>query len=179
VTTTSVRRQQIVSSLRDKEYRDAFVSAQIDTGLPFQIRNTRQARGWSQSELAERTGMTQEAVSRLESLSYGKFSLATLRRLASAFDVALEVRFVPFSHLADRAANVLPEDLSVPDFEHDRRLVPSALYFRTTHTAEHVPPRLRKDQVSHIDLYLPASRTPVFPPEEQSTETEMAYLAPV
>jgi transcriptional regulator with XRE-family HTH domain len=126
VTTTSVRRQQIVSSLRDKEYRDAFVAAQIDTGLPFQIRNSREARGWSQRELAERAGMTQEAVSRLESLSYGRFSLSTLKRLASAFDVALEVKFVPFSQLADRAANVLPQDLAVPDFEHDRRLLTQA-----------------------------------------------------
>jgi transcriptional regulator with XRE-family HTH domain len=109
--------------LRDKEYRDLFVAEEIATGLPFQIRAMRQARGWSQQELAERLGMTQEGVSRLESLNYGRYTLATLQRLASAFDVALTVRFVPFSELVDWAADLSPADLAVPDYEHDPGLV--------------------------------------------------------
>ena len=46
-------------------------------------------------------GMTQNAISRLESSSYGKSTITTLKRLASAYDVALVVRFVPFSQLVD------------------------------------------------------------------------------
>jgi transcriptional regulator with XRE-family HTH domain len=119
LTTTSGRREQIAASLQDKEYRDLFVAEEIATGLPFQLRAMRQARGWSQQELAERAGMTQEGISRLESLNYGRFTLTTLKRLASAFDVALVVRFEPFGRLVDWAANMSPEDLAVPAFTHD------------------------------------------------------------
>ncbi len=123
MTMNSNRREQIVKSLRDKEYRDLFVSEQIDTGVAFQIRALRKDRGWSQSELAERVGMTQEGVSRLENPDYGKFTYKTLKRLASAFDVALVARFEPFSRLVDWVVNLSPEDLTVPDFERDLGLV--------------------------------------------------------
>jgi transcriptional regulator with XRE-family HTH domain len=119
VSTTSARYAQILESLSDKEYRDIFVEEEINTGLPFQIRAIRQSREWSQQELAERVGMKQGSISRLESVGYARFSLATLKRLASVFDVALVVRFVPFSQLAASVASLSSEDLAVPDFEHD------------------------------------------------------------
>ena len=37
VTIDSTRREQIVSSLKDKDYRDAFVASQIQIGVPVQI----------------------------------------------------------------------------------------------------------------------------------------------
>jgi transcriptional regulator with XRE-family HTH domain len=119
VSTISARRDQIVASLRDKEYRDIFVEEEISTGLAFQIRRMREARGWSQGTLAERIETTQAGISRLENPNYGRFSLSTLKRLASAFDVALIVRFAPFSALADWVASLSAEDMEVPDFEHD------------------------------------------------------------
>ncbi len=112
----NTRLDMITASLQDKTYRDLFVTEQIDTGLSFQIRAMRQARGWTQEELAARIGMKQEGVSRLESLDYGRFTLTTLKRLASVFDVALVVRFVPFSDLAESTANVSPQDLVVPSY---------------------------------------------------------------
>jgi transcriptional regulator with XRE-family HTH domain len=45
--------------------------------------------------------MNQNSVSRLENPEYGKPTLTTLKRLAAAFDVALVVRFVPFSKLVN------------------------------------------------------------------------------
>jgi transcriptional regulator with XRE-family HTH domain len=119
VSTTSTRWEQIARSLSDKDYRDLFAIEEINTGLPFQIRAMREARGWSQKDLADRAGMTQEGVSRLENPDDGKLTLTTLKRLASAFDVGLAVRFVPFSHLINEAVNCGPEDLAVPDYEHD------------------------------------------------------------
>jgi transcriptional regulator with XRE-family HTH domain len=135
VTTTSARRNQLIASLRTKEDRDIFFEEEIDTGLPYQIRALRRDRGWTQKELAERLGMTQEGVSRLENPNYGKFTLSTLKRLASAFDVALVVRFEPFSHLVDWVANLSPDDMAVPDFEHDPGLMPNEPYVATTLTA--------------------------------------------
>ena len=112
-------REQIKASLSDKEYRDAFVADTIDTGLALQIRAMREARQWSQTDLARKAGMAQERISVLEDPDYGKHTLSTLKRLASAFDVALVVRFVPFSHLVEMVTTLSPDALAVPDFEHD------------------------------------------------------------
>ncbi len=119
MTTTLDRREQIAESLRDKEYRDALANAYIDRGLAFQIRAMQGARGWTQKELGERVRMAQATISNLESPDYGKHTLSTLKRLASAFDVALMVRFVPFSHLADHIDGLSAEDMAVPGFDEE------------------------------------------------------------
>jgi len=59
----------------------------------------RDGQGWRQQELAEKVGTNQNAISRLENPFYGKPTITTLKRIAAAFDVALVVRFVPFSQL--------------------------------------------------------------------------------
>lgn len=112
-------RQQIVSKLTNKEYRDIFVSEQINTGLAFQIRAMREQRGWTQAELGDKAGMAQSRVSIMEDANYSRFSLTTLKRLASAFDVALTVRFEPFSKLVDHFVDLDSSSLNVPGFDHD------------------------------------------------------------
>ena len=112
-------RQQIVSKLSDKEYRDIFVSEQINTGLAFQIHAMREQRGWSQSQLGEKAGMAQSRISIMEDANYSRFSLNTLKRLASAFDVALVVRFEPYSKLVDHFVYLDSSSLNVPNFEND------------------------------------------------------------
>jgi HTH-type transcriptional regulator/antitoxin HipB len=101
----------------DKEHRHLLVSATIKRGLAFQIRAMREARGWTQEELAERAGMKQERISLLENPDYGYYTLSTLKRLASVFDVALEAKFVPFSTFFDFLADMTPDDLAVPSYE--------------------------------------------------------------
>lgn len=123
---TSTRRQQIVASLCDPEYRRAFVDEEISTGLAFQIRAMREGRGWSQQELGSRAEaggpIAQETICKFENPDYGRYSLTSLKRLAAAFDVALMVRFVPFSRLVDLTAWPSPGDLNVPSFAEDERL---------------------------------------------------------
>lgn len=147
---TSVRREQIVSSLQDKEYRDLFVAEEIDTGLPLQIRVLRTDRGWSQRELAERVGMTQEGICRLENLDYGRYTLTTLKRLASAFDVALVIRFEPFSRLVDWAVNLAPEDMRVPDFEHDSGVIPAETSYTVAQTVQNAAGVKRVDMPASV-----------------------------
>lgn len=118
----SKRKKRLIEDLKDKEQRDAFVSAHIDTGIPFQIRALRDQRDWSQKKLGEHIPgkvMTQENISRLEDPNYSKFTLKTLKRLASAFDVALMVRFVPFSKLVEWELNLSVESLEVPSFDEE------------------------------------------------------------
>jgi transcriptional regulator with XRE-family HTH domain len=86
---------------RGPEVRAKFVESHINKGLAYQMRAMREARGWSQEELARRVDMPQTAISRLESPNYGKPTTTTLKRMAKIYDVALVVRFVPFSKLMD------------------------------------------------------------------------------
>lgn len=48
----------------------------------------------SQSELAKKVGTTQSVISRLEDADYEGHSLAMLRRIASALEKRVEIRFV-------------------------------------------------------------------------------------
>lgn len=99
VEVTSGRRNALVGKLQDKEYRDAYVRATITHGLAHQIRINRELRNLSQKSLAEKCGKTttQVAISRLEDPAYGKFTLNTILKVASALDVAVCVRLVPYS----------------------------------------------------------------------------------
>lgn len=112
-------KELILSELKDKESRDYFVQDSIEEGLSFQIKALREQRGWSQKDLAERSGMKQSAISRLEDPNYGSFTIVTLRRLASAFDIALGVHFTSFSNLIEMAEDLSPEGLAVPSYADD------------------------------------------------------------
>ena len=119
-------RTQLISSLKDKEYRDAFVEEHISTGVPFQIKALRELRerNWTQKQLGERAGgMAAERVSILESPKYAKFTISTLLRIASAFDVGLMVRFVPFGELIDMELNLSPQTIAPLDFEKELPLL--------------------------------------------------------
>jgi len=116
------QRKAIADSLRDPEYREAFLSEHLRRSLPAQIRRLREHRGWSQEQLGMKCGgKKQEWISRLESPSYGKFTLGTLLRLANAFDVGLTARFLPFSELLDWYTSRGPNE-QVPSFTEDESL---------------------------------------------------------
>jgi transcriptional regulator with XRE-family HTH domain len=123
LSTGLTRLQQLARATDDKEYADAFVAAEVATGLPFQIRALRKAQKWSQQELAERTGQHQKTISDFENPNYGgKYAVASLLRLAAVFDVALIVRFAPMSDLVDWAATLSPDKIKVPARTKDARL---------------------------------------------------------
>lgn len=118
------KRQQILRSLENTEYRREF-AADIGTGLAFQIRLLRENRGWIQEQLADRMGKRQETISQWENPDYGRYTLNTLRELAAAFDVALLVRFAPFSELVDWSINLTPERLAPPSFDEELLYAPT------------------------------------------------------
>lgn len=109
----------IWEKLRDKAYRDAFVSSQLKRGLPTQIRVMLKDRGWNQGDLAERSGLKQGAISRAADPDYGNLTINTVLKIASGFDVAYVGRFVPFSDLARWYTNLSESALSAPSFETD------------------------------------------------------------
>lgn len=110
--------KSIWKRLGDKEYRDAFVSFKIDSDLSAQIYALRDQQSLTQEDLGARASMAQSRIAKLEASCEG-VSLSTLKRLASALDVALSVKFVPFSEVA---ADTVRENIDrvVPSFSIDR-----------------------------------------------------------
>jgi transcriptional regulator with XRE-family HTH domain len=119
---TTHKGKQLIESLGDKEYRETFVDENVSFGLGYQIRALREKHGWTQQELAKRTGKAQETISQLENPDYGRYTLKTLITLAAAFDVALAVNFVSFGEFAERLANLTPERIAPPSYEEERQM---------------------------------------------------------
>jgi transcriptional regulator with XRE-family HTH domain len=116
---TLIRRLQ-----RGPDARTKFVDSHINKTLAFQVRSLRGEM--SQEKAVEKLGMNQNAISRLENPYYGKATLTTLKRIASAYDVGLLVEFVPFSRLVDRVSGtphidygLSPNTMNVPSFEEE------------------------------------------------------------
>ena len=98
-----------------KERRNAYVSAQIDVLIPYQIRSLRKQFGLEQDDLAKLAGMVPASISRLEKVG-NRASIETLERIANALDVALIVKFVSFTELVRWTDAFAPDRFSVPTF---------------------------------------------------------------
>jgi len=124
---STAKKTPLIKKLQDKEYRDAFVSEHVDQGITFQVHAMREARKLTQAQLGKLLGMKQPQVARLEDPDYSNYTLDTLKRVASAFDVALIVRFAPFGELVEYVENLSPEALAVPPFAEEGGVCPSAV----------------------------------------------------
>lgn len=124
---TTKHKEKLIVRLKDKEHRDAFVSARIQVGIPLQIRALREQRGWSQQQLADQAGVKQSWIATIENPNYSGFSLKTLLKLASAFDIGLIVEFVTIGDLLDRELRLSPESLTPVSFEEDPYFKPQAI----------------------------------------------------
>lgn len=109
----------LLEKLTNKSYRDAFLSDEIDVGLPIQLRSMREKRGWKQSYVAEKIGTKQPRITLMEKAGYGNFSLNTLKKMAALFDVGLVVSFVPWSEMIDFTEAISNRRLAIPGFCDD------------------------------------------------------------
>jgi transcriptional regulator with XRE-family HTH domain len=105
--------------LKNKEYRDSFAAEYIYSRIPLKIRAMRERRDLSQQELGKLAAVKQEWVCKLEDPNYGRLTLATLLKLASAFDVGLNVDFVPFSEILDHSTHLSNEDFDVASYDEE------------------------------------------------------------
>jgi transcriptional regulator with XRE-family HTH domain len=112
-------RQNLIAKFNDKAYRDAFVAEQIFSRLPLKIRCLREDQELTQGQLGKLAGMAQTWVSKLEDPNYGKLTISTLLKLASALDVGLQIDFVPYSKILGDALRINAAALSVPNFVDD------------------------------------------------------------
>jgi transcriptional regulator with XRE-family HTH domain len=122
---TDTAKKDLLENCKDPEYREAFNLENVYATICAQIRALREQRNMSQSKLGREAKMAQERISILEDPNAEtKPSLNTLLRLASAFDVGLDVRFVPFSTVLDNSINTDPKLLEVPSFNEELAPVP-------------------------------------------------------
>jgi transcriptional regulator with XRE-family HTH domain len=114
-----IRRDKLANLLKDSAFRAQFASDQPGEFLPLQIKRLRERHGWTQSELAERAGTQQVVVSRWENPDNRGITLNTLKRLARAFDVALMVRFAPFSEFIDWVCTLSARSFEPASFDEE------------------------------------------------------------
>ena len=129
VEVASGRRKALVGKLQEKEYRDAYVKATITHGLAHQIRCNRELRKWTQTSLAEKCGAktTQVTISRLEDPAYDKFTFNTILKVASALDVAVHVKLVPYSKFLLETADKSVVGLCAKSFSEENLFAKQAL----------------------------------------------------
>lgn len=118
----SEQRRKLGKRIREsKKYRDHLTQAESGNRVSFQIKSMLEDRGWSQQEIVRRSGIPQPVMSKYMN-GYDAYSIKTLLKLASAFDVHLVVGFEPYSNLVDWMADMTPQSLAVPPTERDTRL---------------------------------------------------------
>lgn len=115
----SSKAKAIWKKMFSKEYRDAFVASYNSGTIAGQISAMRQARGWTQTQLADKCGMRQPRISALEDPDFENVELVTLQRIASACDVALMVAFVPFSQVVSKSTSLKNSDFNIIAFSND------------------------------------------------------------
>ena len=80
---------------REAEYEEEVLNAEIARKI-YQLRTK---AGLTQHELADRVGTSKSAISRLEDADYEGHSLMMLKRIATALDKRMEIRFLPAKRL--------------------------------------------------------------------------------
>jgi transcriptional regulator with XRE-family HTH domain len=108
----------LVRKLRDPEYRKRFFLVEASADIARQLIELRKRRRYSQRELADRAGMKQPAISRVERANYQNWSFNTLRRLVEAMDARLRVIIEPWE-------DILPEYEQESDYALARNLIAS------------------------------------------------------
>lgn len=110
---------KLIEEFKDKEYADAYVEEFLNQYIATQIKVLREQRNLTQVQLAEKANMQQVRISVLENVDYESWSIKTLKTLAEAFDVTLNVSFDTFSSTIKRMEGFSRESLERLSREDD------------------------------------------------------------
>jgi len=78
--------------LRDPEFKKAFDEEDLPARLAIRIAKLRETQGLTQRTMAQKMGISQQALSLLENPSSARYTLRTLQRVASALNRELVVQ---------------------------------------------------------------------------------------
>jgi len=111
--------KDLSEEFRDPDFAHAYMEGHSVSRIAAQIHALRKQRGWTQAELAKKSGIAQERISLLESADFESLTLKTLNKLSRAFDVNLKVNFESFSDGIIDVVKLNPENLAVTPREPD------------------------------------------------------------
>lgn len=87
-------RETLEDQLKDPEFKKEYDALEPEFTIIKALLNAREAAGLTQKDLAERTGIAQGDISKLETGNANP-SLRTLQRLAAGMGMKLKLEFVP------------------------------------------------------------------------------------
>lgn len=102
------------------------MEATVENLVAWGVRVNREAQGLTQTQLAERMGTKQSAISKLEDTEGGDVQLSTLIKAAHALDLALFVKLVSYSDFASLTRDVSTSALKAESFAATRSSVARA-----------------------------------------------------
>lgn len=92
--------QELTNELmKDQEFKKEYELIQPEIDITRAILEARIQAGLTQTQLSERSGISQADISRLEKGTRNP-TLALLKRLADAMDSTLRIEFVPKKHIS-------------------------------------------------------------------------------
>lgn len=115
----STKPSKRLERLKLKAYRSAAAREHVTNRVAIQLRTLRENAGLTQAELARQIGTRQSVIARLESMSYGKFSISALQKIADYFDVVAWVEFAPWSSVLRRTADLSPNALTPASYSEE------------------------------------------------------------
>lgn len=124
----------IAEKLKNKEYRHKFFRGRLKDEVAMAIRDLREKRKMTQTQLAEACGMKQSAISRLENATYGKWGIDTLLRISKALDARLVVALLPMEDVIEQYQGKKKENannMEIPYYDlpsEDLRIQPKTVF---------------------------------------------------
>jgi transcriptional regulator with XRE-family HTH domain len=120
-------RQNLLSELRDSDYRYAYAESFLNTKIAAQIKTLREQRGMKQAEVGAAIGTPQSGYSRFEDANHSVWKTDTLWKIAKALDVRLNISFETFGSLIDDKEHFTKESLQRPSFDNDQTFTESTV----------------------------------------------------
>jgi len=151
---------KLIEDLKNKDFRRSYLASMIATTRAYQIDALRRKHKLTQSRLGIRANKPQNVISRLENPDYQNCNVKTLLDIAASFDVALILKFVPFSRFLEEFSDVSQMALDAVTFEEE---------FTETHAATNIS----KATQNIVDLII--DRTPMDEPMGRDTVADADF----
>lgn len=111
--------RRLREEFKEREARQDYAESHLNAAIALQIKALRLQRPWTQQKLAAEADLHQSQISAMEQTNYEGWTIATLKKFASAFDLPLSVHFQSWGELIDNASKLGRQSLERPSFDDD------------------------------------------------------------
>lgn len=112
----------LLQELTDRKFAHAFLETEANARFAAQVLALRKLRGWTQDDLAAASRITKADIAKIEDARLTSVQLATLRKLAQAFDVHFSLKFESTVDGAFDVVRFTETELEVPPREVELRM---------------------------------------------------------